>query len=125
MAYRPPNISQSIACKIVQPAILAISQIKHGEIRDQAIGVLSTQTAIAALARSMGLQAPPECEPLNKMCRELNRALRDQAGVAVDHEEVLVCERWLDMLREQLGRAKKQELVELVDRLVIAAGVAR
>jgi len=31
----------------------------------------------------------------------------------------------LILLREQLGRAKKQELSELVDRLVLAVGVSK
>lgn len=71
----------------------------------------------------MGLRAPPECEQLNQLCRDLNRALEDSASLAVEHEDVLASEHWLIMLREQLGCAKKQDLVELLDRLVVAAGV--
>ncbi len=124
MVFPSQNISQRIARKIVQPAIEAIVQIKHGEINSKAIGVLSTQTAIAELARKMGLRVPAECEQLNRLCRDLNRALREQLSIEVDHDDVLISERWLTLLREQLGRAKKQDLAELVDRLVLAAGVS-
>lgn len=123
MVFSSKNISQRIARKIVQPAIEAIVQIKHGEINNKAIGVLSTQTAIAEQARKMGLRVPAECEQLNRLCRDLNRALREQLSIEVEHEDVLISERWLILLREQLGRAKKQDLAELVDRLVLAAGV--
>lgn len=75
------------------------------------------------LARNMGLRVPPECEQLNQLCRDLNRALEDSASLAVEHEDVLASEHWLIMLREQLGCAKKQDLVELLDRLVVAAGI--
>ncbi|MDC7712344.1 hypothetical protein [Vogesella indigofera] len=61
MVFHSQNISQRIARKIVQPAIEAIVQIKHGEINSKAIGVLSTQTAITELARKMGLRVPAEC----------------------------------------------------------------
>ncbi len=125
MAFHSQNICQRIAYKIVQPAIEAIVQIKHGEINSKAIGVLSTQTAIAELARMMGLKVPTECKQLNRMCQDLNRALREQLSIEVDHDDVLIAERWLILLREQLGRAKKQELSELVDRLVLAVGVSK
>lgn len=124
MTFHSPNISQRIARKIVQPAIEAMVQIKRGEINSKAIGVLSTQTAIAELARKMGLRVPAECEQLNRMCRDLNRALREQHSIEVEHDDVLIAERWLILLREQLGRAKKQDLAELVDRLVLAAGIS-
>lgn len=125
MAFHSQNICQRIAHKIVQPAIEAIVQIKRGKINSKAIGVLSTQTAIAELARMMGLKVPTECEQLNRICRDLNRALREQLNIEVEHDDVLIAEHWLILLREQLGRAKKQELSELVDRLVLAVGASK
>ena len=74
------------------------------------------------LARNMGLRVPPECEQLNQLCRDLNRALAEGASLVVEHEDVVASERWLIMLREQLGRAKKQDLVELLDRSYQAGG---
>jgi len=72
----------------------------------------------------MGLQVPAECEQLNRMCRDLNRALQEQHSIEVEHDDVLIAERWLILLREQLGRAKKQDLAELVDRLVLEAAIS-
>lgn len=56
---------------------------------------------------------------------QAHQVLRFLAEQTIVKLNVLIAERWLILLREQLSRAKKQELSELVDRLVLAVGASK
>lgn len=116
------TVSNNVARRIVAPGLEAIGQIHNGEVSARAVSMLQTQSVIADVARRRKMTAPKRSAVFDGLCRDLSAALRGEGHLVLDEEVIAEAERWLILLRAQLGRSSKANLVALIDTMVLMAG---
>lgn len=117
------RLSQSIAAKLLSPALAAFDAIAAGQISQAQLDSLEMTAKLARFARQRGVKLPADSQQLANVIAAITAAFGSGGGVQLDDDDVAGAVRWLKACRNQLTAARPDTLLALIDDLTLVAGL--
>ena len=123
MTKESKHLSQKIAARLLSPAFTAFEAIEAGQVKQAQLETLGMTMKLARLAGQRGVRVPAANEDLATIVDAIAGAFETGEVVQLNDDQITRAIQWLKAMRNQLGHARHDTLLALIDDLTLITGL--
>lgn len=116
------NLSVSIAGRLIDPAIKALSAIEAGEVNVMQLKNLRMVVTLEGFALKKGIRVPEVGNDLNFIIEILVASFETGEVAVLDDEVITRSMQRVRCFKNQMGHVRDNVLIDMIDDLILIAG---